>query len=57
MTVYLRKQLINDTPTTKVEVFNFCSSSFLGAKKIETKTEPNWWQNFKTEQEALESCT
>ena len=24
MTVYLRKQLIADTPTTKKEVYNYC---------------------------------
>ena len=53
MIVYLRKQLINDTPTTKVEVFNFTLDSLCGGKEINTNKEPEWWRRFETEQEAI----
>jgi hypothetical protein len=55
MIVYLRKQLVNDSPTTKREVFNFTLYSFYGGKEIKTEKEPEWWRNFNTEYEALKS--
>lgn len=53
MTVYLRKQLINNSPTTKVEVFSFALDPFCGGKEVKTDKEPEWWRTFYTEQEAL----
>lgn len=55
MKVYLRKQLINTSPTTKIEIFSFALNSFCGGKEIKTNREPEWWKTFNTEQEALES--
>lgn len=57
MTVYLRKQLIADTPTTKKEVYNFTTNAFYGIEPIEVKTEPDWWRNFDTKTEALKHLT
>jgi hypothetical protein len=53
MIVYIVKKQINSTPTEKETVFTFAVLSSFGAKKVETKTEPEWYKTFKTEQEAL----
>lgn len=53
MKVYLRKQLVNNSPTTKIEVFNFTLDSLCGGKEIDTNKEPEWWRTFETEQEAI----
>lgn len=53
MVVYLRKQLINDSPATKIEVFSFTLDSFCGGKEVKTNKEPEWWRRFDTEQDAL----
>ena len=55
MTVYLRKQLVNNSPSTKIEVFNFTLSPLFSGKELKTEKEPEWWRNFNTEQEALKS--
>jgi hypothetical protein len=53
MIVYLTTKQINSTPTEKETVFTFAVLPSFGAKKVETKTEPEWYKTFKTEQEAL----
>ena len=53
MIVYIVKKQINSTPTEKETVFTFTVLPSFGAKKVETKTEPEWYKTFKTEQEAL----
>ena len=46
MKVYLRKQLVNNSPTTKIEVFRFTLNSLCGGKEIDTNKEPEWWRTF-----------
>ena len=53
MIVYLTKKQINLTQTEKETIIMVCVSYSLGAKKVQTTKEPEYWRIFKTEQEAL----